>query len=284
MTSIPMTNKTRRSSRRGFSLAELMIAIGILAVGMSILASLFPAAIAMNRRTAKDVLGSIICENGVSFARGAFAAGAVAKPNQLATLAVLADDLRETIFDASMCRFPQGDPDSDYGFVMLHRYINADADTTTEEGRQLVTVAYRRRRPDQNQPILFKMLTTLKVGGKLRREWDDEDQKWKYYSTVLRNDLGHFRIGTPVILSATGEFVVTRQIFRFSGTSVDGEKSSYYSKALINRMADNEAWGTQDAPKTGWAVLEGAETNPNREPRYSPAMSTLVTRLSPDWR
>ena len=256
----------RPSGRGGFSLAELMISIGILAVGMSIVAALIPAAIAMNRRSARNVLGSIICENGVSIIRSAFGSGAVTKPNKLSTLAILNDDLRQTYLPASMCRFPQGDPDSDYGFISLHRNLDSDLNSGTEEGRQIVTVAFRRRLPERNLAVQFMMLRSVNL------------PTGKDTAMVLRNDEGNFRIGTPVIMSGTGDYATTRQIFRWASTSVDGEKSSYYTKALVNRVVDLNFVGT------GWAVLEGSATDENREPRYSPALSTLVTRMSPDWR
>ncbi len=48
---------------------ELMLAIGIFAVGMSLVAGLFPAAIKEAESTVKDYEGPIICENGLAIVK-----------------------------------------------------------------------------------------------------------------------------------------------------------------------------------------------------------------------
>ncbi len=268
----------RRSRRRGFSLAELMISIGILAVGMSILAALFPAAIAMNRRSSRTVLGSIICENGVSLMRSAFGSGAVDKPDRtLPTLVPLADDKTATYFTPAMCRFPQGDPDSDYGFMMLYRHLDADDDETTEEGRQVVTVAYHRRKGQEypRPKVHFKLL--LRVALPLN----------KSTSIVLNNTDGHFRMGSPVISQVKGEFVIAEQVFRANYGATEGDASRYLTSAKLDRTVTEEFFRSpidNIIYPLAWVVLEGEADSAQREARFSPAMSTLVTRLSPDWR
>ena len=53
----------------GFTLTELLLAIGILAVGLSMSAALFPAAIRQTRGSMDDLLGMHICQNGLVIAR-----------------------------------------------------------------------------------------------------------------------------------------------------------------------------------------------------------------------
>ena len=65
------TTRQARAGRRGFSLAELMIAIGIMGIGLTMAASLFPAAIREHSRSASNVLGMIMTENGLETARAA---------------------------------------------------------------------------------------------------------------------------------------------------------------------------------------------------------------------
>lgn len=48
---------------------ELMFAIGIFAVGMSLIAGLFPAAIKESENTVKDYEGPTICENGLAIVK-----------------------------------------------------------------------------------------------------------------------------------------------------------------------------------------------------------------------
>ncbi|MBN1942400.1 MAG: prepilin-type N-terminal cleavage/methylation domain-containing protein [Phycisphaerae bacterium] len=55
-----------RKGRKAFTLMELLIAIGILAVGGAMAAALFPAAIKENQSSYNDTLGSIICQNGLA--------------------------------------------------------------------------------------------------------------------------------------------------------------------------------------------------------------------------
>ena len=48
---------------------ELLFSIGIFAVGMSLIAGLFPAAIKESEATVKDYEGPTICENGLAIVK-----------------------------------------------------------------------------------------------------------------------------------------------------------------------------------------------------------------------
>lgn len=63
-------------TRRGFSLVEVILAISILGVGMTMVAALFPAALKENESSVNDVLGSLICQNGLAVTRAKVAAAA----------------------------------------------------------------------------------------------------------------------------------------------------------------------------------------------------------------
>jgi prepilin-type N-terminal cleavage/methylation domain-containing protein len=52
----------------GFSLVEVMLAIGILAIGLAMTMSIFPAAVAQNEASFDTVLGNLIAENGLAIA------------------------------------------------------------------------------------------------------------------------------------------------------------------------------------------------------------------------
>ncbi len=56
-------------NRRGFTLLELMIAIGILGIGLSMVMGLFPVAMRDAHATNASQVGSIICKNGIQLAK-----------------------------------------------------------------------------------------------------------------------------------------------------------------------------------------------------------------------
>ena len=58
----------RQKKRCGFTLAEVMFSIIIIGICMSIVASIFPAAMSINRSSTASILGQIIAENGLAFA------------------------------------------------------------------------------------------------------------------------------------------------------------------------------------------------------------------------
>jgi len=53
------------AKNKAFTLAEILVALGILAIGMSMVASVFMAAMQFNMRSRNSVLGRIICENAM---------------------------------------------------------------------------------------------------------------------------------------------------------------------------------------------------------------------------
>ncbi len=57
------------NQRRGFTLAEVLIAIGIMGVGLSMVAMLFPVAIMENEASVNCSVGSNLCANGLDVAK-----------------------------------------------------------------------------------------------------------------------------------------------------------------------------------------------------------------------
>ena len=248
--------------QRGFSLPELMISIGILAIGLAMVAAVFPAAIALNRRSVKSVIGSIIAEDGLALAKAAMASGAIEidNPNSSGVLQELADDSlgNQDPFTKEMCRFPQGDMSSPYGVVMMWRRILDDSGA--KQGHQLVAVSYRRRLAlDVSEVVITKTSPGYAESPYV----------------FLNNCAG--RIGSPLINRADGEYAMITAM-RIGGTFVTGvrldrwiryEKSPSGGLQLFYVM-ENHAMGDQDPSLN--------------EMRFSPAMAVLESRAALDWR
>lgn len=253
--------------RRGFSLTELMISIGVLAVGLTMSASLFPAALQANRDSVRSVLGSIICQNGLAVTKARWSAltdqefanspGLQAFRDASALydeeLEVLADDGvgRPNFLTAADRTYPFDDPDSPYGFVVMMRPMDEDADVETFEGYQIVVTSYRRNLSN-GQVICYRVTGSVNVDDKVFTSWRGND--------------GLVRAGTPVIDSKSGRFATVRNAIWPSGSQ----------GALDHSFEPEEA--------TGFLLV--VEKDPNATPppgepealRFSPALSTMVTR------
>jgi len=100
-----------------FTLAELLIAVAVLGVGLSMVASLFPAALRENQRSTDDVLGSIICQNGLAVVKSkvTHSSDPFSGHTWFSNYSGLGND----------CYFPVGDSDSNMGFCITGRMIEA---------------------------------------------------------------------------------------------------------------------------------------------------------------
>ncbi len=269
------TSHRRKTKGRGFSLTELMIALGILAIGLVMVGALFPAAMEANRRSMQNVLGSIICENGMATVKARWAAlGTEAfelsnmaglsgfrdlngRGQDPKMLEVLADDDPETTtaFLLPADRAYYGDPDK-YGFVVMMRPIDEDRDAQTFEGFQFVVTSFRRQDPNG-------LVVCRSLGPNISQE-------------QVFNGGGNLRMGSPLIDRETGIYGTLEKATTDGGT---GE---------MDRGFDDDAVVT-----SAYVIVE---LNPNEfvdgtsdmeHQLVSPAMATMVTRTGltgGDWK
>lgn len=201
-----MQNCRPRRPSKGFTLAEILIALGILAIGMSMVAALFPAAMEFNRRSTNSTLGTMICENGMVMAELEITAEMIddgdlrVAPGEAKELAVYGDDSKCTENNVkypiarAQLHYPVGEADSRTGFAVLVRKIAGAGNAY-----QLVTVAYRKT--DKANRVELKEIN-CSINGR---------------DITGASDL---RIGTPLINKATGIFAMVDSI------NIDGTKGT----------------------------------------------------------
>ena len=56
-------------AQAGFTLVEVMIALGIMVIGFSMLATSFPVAIVENRESVNKTMSAMICQNAIGVVR-----------------------------------------------------------------------------------------------------------------------------------------------------------------------------------------------------------------------
>ncbi|MFP4214397.1 MAG: prepilin-type N-terminal cleavage/methylation domain-containing protein [Phycisphaerae bacterium] len=138
-----MSKRLRTNSRRstrggGFTLSELMIALGIIAYGLTMSAGLFATAMQYNNQSFRSVVGTIICENGASVAITALRhdpGNPIGGSDEL-------EDVTDKL-ELAERTYPAGSVDSDgdrtsrYGYCVLAKHIGDENDY------QLTIVSYK---------------------------------------------------------------------------------------------------------------------------------------------
>ena len=133
----------------GFTLAELLIAIGILGVGLTMSAALFPAGLKANKGTADDLKGTIVCKNGLAIARR------VLRQSDIPTDGSMVD--RTNVIKTACSEDVQYAGDAGVGYFVLARQVKADTNDY-----QLVVIAYRKH-PGAGD-VTLKMVTGQQDG------------------------------------------------------------------------------------------------------------------------
>ena len=118
----------------GFTLAELLISIGILGVGLTMSAALFPAGLEANKNSANDLLGTMICQNGLAMAK------ARVTTLHLPTIDCVELHRIDGLFTSAELKYPYGS-DGNTAFFVLGRQI-----ITGKNEYDLTVIAYQKHR------------------------------------------------------------------------------------------------------------------------------------------
>ena len=120
---------------RGFTLSEMLVAIFIMGIGLTMAASLFPVAVKENEASTNYTVGTIICQNGLSIAKANLKTGDLPTANGDPSHDLLADVTDKLpISPVYMDRYPLSESDTDLdkvktrrGFLILGRQNAAPA-------------------------------------------------------------------------------------------------------------------------------------------------------------
>jgi prepilin-type N-terminal cleavage/methylation domain-containing protein len=169
-----ITTPPRADRRRaGFSLAEVLIALGILGMALAMLPGLFAAAVKQQQTSVSNVLGSLICRNGLSMARVRLRHADTPFGAALAPLAA-------GKLGAGDRAYPTGQQDGHLGFLLLGRRMDAG-----RNDYMLAVVSYAKRDPDNG--VAAHRLSGCTIGA-------DDDT-----FTVGSSEGKWLKVGTPVI-------------------------------------------------------------------------------------
>jgi prepilin-type N-terminal cleavage/methylation domain-containing protein len=177
-------------AQAGFTLVEVMIALGIMVIGFSMLATSFPVAIVENRESVNKTMSAMICQNAVGVVRSRFShkAGVNGAPTLNGVVSVL---MEKTGDIGPMDRiFPVPDLNEQTDWL--------DAGRTQTASRYAYVVAIRQVVPDVNYyQVAVVACRKFNAGDTLRL--DD-------CSVSGNKAVGGVSIGSPVILKNSGEW------------------------------------------------------------------------------
>jgi prepilin-type N-terminal cleavage/methylation domain-containing protein len=279
---------TRRLQTTGFTLTELMIAIAIFGIGLAMAAALFPAAIKQNQSSVNNVMGSIICQNGLATVKALpqdkletlqsrFDPGTTPT-----TLTLGADDSDTTIitqFDRDYRRvepYAAVTTPQPYGYILLGRWENRPANVANGlkcvRIFQLAVVSYKRSvTPLANSRVTAQQVTLVsKLGGSNTADIQAFELNNGGLSTVELSAGPNIAVrpGTPLIFADNGEFAIVTKVSPGSGAN------NYV--AVLDRIIDPSNARVTAGNTAAWIVQEQDNNGPPLP--VSPAMSVLVTR------
>ncbi len=233
-----------RARRGGFSLAEILIATAILGVGLAMVMAIFPAAVEVNKDSTADVLGTILCENGLAVVRASATTPLVMNPttgaeNNVFTTSVVSLGWRDLAY-------PSGDGNV-RGFLVLARQPDP-----SRNDHHLVIVAYRKS--DYRNTVYPVALRSARFDPNLGT--NDANATYFFVTNKFGDETRFLKVGSPVIDPATGAYAT---ILAVSGTvAVLDRPVGGPSTAIANPLVIVECQpGTQPAEVPNKLVSTG---------------------------
>jgi len=213
--------------RKGFSLAELLISIGILSIGLSMSAMLFPAALKENERSLNNVVGTLVCENTLALGKMILHADNTEKSLPLEVESTSLADRTSDLGNGKY--YPYADTGSKLGSKLFARKVQ-------EGGYQLVAVAYRLRKAAGNSVVLKSPVCTVNSG-----------------QVTVTSAGADLRLGSPVIHKDSGKF---SRLVSVAATKKSGKLESqvtFTGECWVLQESDS-ATGLLDASPAMWTL------------------------------
>ena len=185
---------------RGFTLAEMMLAMIILGIGAAMAAALFATAIKQSQGSVNSVQGTIICDNALALAEAMLRADTPGLENN--TFGVVADENTFTAIPLASQHYAGGNA---MGFVLLGRMI-ADNGDGVGEGYELIAVSYAKK--DAGNTVTLQTIRGTLSGDIVKRE---------PCTFQVSADMENVRLGSPLIRPGGG-FAVIVAVDKDAGT------------------------------------------------------------------
>jgi len=132
-----MRYKLKTLGRHGFTLTEIMIAMGVLAVGMAMIAGALNAGIQLHKRTIDDIMRLLVAENSIAMIQASM------RHSQQNGITDQYQMLDNTYFGVGDLKYPCNS-NSQYGSVIfMKRYRRADDKNEFSNDYDIVVIPYR---------------------------------------------------------------------------------------------------------------------------------------------